>query len=240
MRSSSRRSFGAALAEWAELLWLAFAVRILRLFDYLRTVYRYYLNTPFRRADLELLKSYILDNPYSISRQYLEQTGASNIYAYGETPLATLEQIADRCGIGTEDVVFELGAGRGRGCFWLRCVRGCRRVVGIEIISPFVWHAQRITESIGIANLEFRCEDWLQSDLTGATVLYLYASTLEDEEIEALARKLALLPKGTRIITVSYPLIDYSDPETFKLITSFPAPFLWGEADVYLQTVSGM
>ncbi len=41
-----------------------------------------------------------------------------------------MDVIARECGIQKEDVVFELGCGRGRTCFWLNTFIGCK-VVGI-------------------------------------------------------------------------------------------------------------
>ncbi len=39
------------------------------------------------------------------------------------------------------------------------------------------------------------------------------------------------------LITVSYPLTDYTEKPLFELIRSFPAKFTWGEAEVYLQAL---
>ena len=162
--------------------------------------------------------------------------GEKDIYAYGETPLTTMEKIASECNICKSDKVFELGMGRGRCCFWLNQFIKCD-VVGIEFIPEFVKHANQIKSWYNVQGVEFRQEDMLKSDFDGGTCLYLYGTCYETEMIEKITKKIAKLPKGTKIISVSYSLETYSDPGLFTLIKKFPAVFTWGKADVYLQVL---
>jgi hypothetical protein len=218
-----------------EILYFAVSIRVHRFLDYLQTVFRYYFNARFRKADRLLIAAYLFSNPYRISRQFLQRRGEREVYAYGETPLTTLEWIATRCKISAADTVYELGMGRGRTCFWLRSFVGCR-VVGIEYISTFVAKAQAVALKAQVEGIEFRCEDYLHSHLQGATVCYLYGSNLDEEVIRQLVQRLALLPSGTRFITVSFPLSDYTSEPLFQQVDQFPALFLWGTATVYLET----
>ena len=70
-------------------------------------------------------------NPYRACRKFLQKRGVKDPYAYGETPFATYRRIVEMCGIGPQDIWVEVGAGRGKGCFWLAHFIGCR-VIGIE------------------------------------------------------------------------------------------------------------
>lgn len=222
------------LKQWLSLQRLSIAVRCKRLAEYLESVYRYYGNAEFRKVDLALVANYLFDNPYAEARRFALLQGDENIYTYGETPLTTLETIVNKCGITASDVVFELGCGRGRSCFWLHSFIKCG-VVGIEYNPRFCGKAQSIVRKFSMLNLDFRCEDFLTSDFTGATVIYLYGSCLSDHFLFELTDKLKVLPVGSKLITVSYPLTDYTYEPLFELIEAFEVPFTWGRASVYYQ-----
>jgi SAM-dependent methyltransferase len=188
------------------------------------------------KVDITLLAKSLFKNPFRVSKKFLKEQGATNIYAYGETPLTSLSLIAENCRISQKDVVFELGCGRGRSCFWLNCFLGCR-VVGIEYIPEFVNDANEIKDLYHLSNVNFRNEDMLTADLSEATMIYLYGTCLEDTDIKKLITKFEKLRSGTKIITVSYSLLDYTDTAEpfFKIMKVFPAEFTWGTADVYLH-----
>jgi hypothetical protein len=224
--------------ELFKLIGIKLWVATQNLIEYLKVVWCYYRNPLFRKVDLALLWSYFCNNPYRISRDFLLRRGEANIYAYGETPLTTLEQIVKEAGIGAEDTVFELGSGRGRPCFWLRCFVGCN-VIGIEFVPDFVAKANEVRQRFKLSGIDFRHQDMLKADLSGASVVYLYGTCMEDLEIHKLIDQLEKLPEGTKIITVSYPLTDFTDKEFLVVERIFPAKFTWGMADVYLQRRKG-
>jgi SAM-dependent methyltransferase len=222
------------ITECFKLLWVALVVKKRNLIEFIKVVKRYYSNPIFRKADLSLLSLYFFQSPYSISKKYLKKSEAKEIYAYGETPLTTLDQIVKECQIKPEDVVFELGCGRGRTCFWLHAFVGCK-VKGIDFVPEFINRADRIKAKYHLANIHFFEREMLAVDYRQATVIYLYGTCLEDEEIQQLITKFKKLPIGAKVITVSYSLVEYQQETIFKLTKQFTAPFTWGEADVYLH-----
>ncbi len=201
------------------------------------TLFYYLRSWTFFRVDTKLLITYWKESPFSISRRYLEAQGAEEIDIYGETPLTTMDLIATAAGLGPNDVVYELGCGRGRACFWLRLFVGCQ-VVGLEYIPEFVFRAQELQQSFQMDRIHFEQKDFLHASLKGATCIYLYGTTLEERAIKKLILHLSHLPSGTQIITVSYPLQDYCDYPYFLIEKQLTLPFLWGEADVYIQCLS--
>lgn len=222
------------IKEFPALFWLNLKVQAHSLADFARVASRYYSNTKFRQIDTALLLVYLFDNPFSVSKRFLREKGKEELYAYGETPLPSLEQIAKTCQLGAEDTLFELGCGRGRGCFWLRSFIGCN-VIGIDYVPPFIERANRVKERYQVEGIEFRCEDMFEVDLSGATVLYLYGTCLDEEAIKKLIERFKELPAGTKIITVSYPLTDYTEEPLFEVMKRFEVPYTWGIADVYLH-----
>jgi SAM-dependent methyltransferase len=229
-------AFFSKVCEFLYLVGLNVFVKVRSLWEFIQVASRYYLNFRFLKIDLSLLLAYLFRSPFTVSKQFLKQQGSKEIYAYGETPLTTLELIARRCQLTKDDTFFELGCGRGRTCFWLNCWIGCK-VVGIEYIPLFVEKANHIKQRFQVDGVEFRCEDILEASFDDATVLYIYGTCFDDSFIEKLIEKISVLPSGTKIITVSYSLADYTSKPIFEVLNRFPAQFTWGEADVYYQVV---
>lgn len=236
----TRRRLSMPKIEWKDvreyftLLGINLIVKSRNFLEYLCVIYRYYRKIPFAKIDASLVLTYLFDNPFSISRRYFMHRSNSDEYTYGETPLTTFDRISKEARITAQDTVYELGSGRGRVCFWLKSFVGCK-VVGVEIVPDFVIRAKRIQRKLGIEGIEFRTEDFLKTDIKNATVVYLYGTCLEDETIKQLIKRFKDLTPGTRIITVSYALSDYTDHPIFETMKRFPARFTWGEGDVYIQ-----
>lgn len=228
------RSIISFLKEQFILLWIHFKVTIYNFIEYLRVVVRYYPHFSFAKIDLTLLLSYLFSNPFRISKRFLSSRGAKEVYTYGETPLTTLDHISHNFGITARDVVFELGCGRGRTCFWLNQWLGCT-VVGIDYVPDFIDKAQKIKERFHLQHISFRLEDLFQANLKGATVIYLYGTCFSAAEIDILIDRLSELPKGTKVITVSYALTEFQPAAPFRVIKQMTASFTWGKTDVYLQ-----
>jgi len=194
----------------------------------------YYRDATFFQMDQALLSRYIFCSPYRISKSYLKKEHADDFFTYGETPLKTYDKIAKEVGLTSEDHVLELGCGRGRGIFFLSHFYRCQ-VSGIERIPQFVKLATHIAGKFQIQNVSFTCGDMLASFWPKATFIYLYGTCLCDEEIHKVIDKLQDFPKGTRILSVSYPLTDYDPSVSFELKKSFPIVFPWGETDAYFH-----
>jgi len=212
--------------------WIAVKVRFFNLADFSKTAFYYYRNFKFAKVDFELLVSYFFLSPYRLSRAWAKKSGFEASEIYGETPLITLALIAKEAQISESDIVYELGSGRGRSCFWLKYFIGCT-VYGIECNPVFVQKANSIKERFQIKELYFLQEDLTKADLSNATVVYLYVITLSDEDIKGLTKHLKKLKKGARIITISFPLVGCE----FHVEKEFDVAFAWGVASAYLHKV---
>ncbi len=207
-------------------VWVNIHATFFRLFGWLRVIVLYYRNLPFALTDTLLWGTYLLKNPYRISRAFLK----SNLY--GETPLPTLDKIARECQILSKDCVYELGCGTGRTCLWLRHFVRCR-AVGIDHVPTYIDRANRIKHLLRLDHVNFICGDIFQESLREATIIYLYGTAMEDDWINKLLEHFKTLKAGTRIITTSYPLTDYSSD--YKVLKSFKGWFPWGSTTIYLQ-----
>lgn len=190
----------------------------------------------FLLAWLWLRCCYLIDSPYWVSWRYQRKQVDKDLFVYGETPLTTLETIMEKAGLTAQDHVFELGAGTGFTSLWLNMVKGCR-VTAVELIPTFCWRLSRTGRRFRLSKFDVRCEDYRQTSFQGATLIYLYGSNLKADVIAELADTLGQLPSGMKIITVSYPLVDYCRKNCFVLQEQFSASFEWGCAEVFVQSI---
>jgi hypothetical protein len=238
LRSIKPRGFDAVKSQFLKLFgysYLFFRVKGYLFREEIALRRRFYKVPVFHQVDRTLRAAYRFRNPYRISKRFLQARGFQEVDLYGETPLTTLDQIARECGITSEDHLFELGSGRGRGAFFLRYCFGCR-ITGVEWIPAFVSQAKAIAALDLEAKIHFVCADFLEVDLSQASAIYLYGTCLEDELILALIERFLQLPKEVKIITVSFPLSDYSPH--FSTIKQFSVSFPWGEGEIYLNLQS--
>lgn len=227
------------IKEFFTLIWINFVVFFRNAFEYSKVVIRYYGSWKFLKADISLILMYFFHNPFSISKRFLQNKGEKEVHAYGETPLTSLEIIAREAQIGPKDIVYELGSGRGRCCFWLNSFTGCS-VVGIEQVPDFVERANRIRNKLKIQKVTFINQDFCDVDLSPATLCYLYGTCLDDLTIKKLIDKFSHLAIGTKIITISFSLADYTNASWFETMKHFTVQYTWGTADAYVHIIKGV
>ncbi|MCB1107714.1 MAG: methyltransferase domain-containing protein [Chlamydiia bacterium] len=197
---------------------------------------RYYTDRAFEKIDKDLLTAYIFKNPYTISKNYSKKHREREIHTYGETPLMVYEKIAKEVDLKPSDTFLELGSGRGRGAFFLHHFYKCQ-VIGIERIPQFVKLSKHLAQKHHLEKTSFICANMLDANIPPATVIYLYGTCLEDQDIHLLVDRFKTFPKKTKILTISYPLTDY-DEKAFHIEKSFTVSFPWGETEAYLQTLT--
>ena len=224
----------SSLQERVKIISLKFKTAWYGFKEWVTTAFLYYGTIPFMKADLSLLAMYLFNSPYTVSKRFLQEEALKDIYAYGETPIDTMATILKECSITKNDNLFELGSGRGRICFWLATVCGIE-VTGIDIIPEFIERAETIRKRLGLKNIHFVNSDLLEASLQGGTVFYLFGSGFDDAFLESLIARFASLKKGTRFITISFPLEDYDQKGNFEILKRFPVSFPWGETDAYYQ-----
>ncbi len=152
---------------------------------------------------------------------------------YGETPLSVWNHLARQVPIVKNDIIWELGSGRGKGLFWLNRWVGCR-AIGVESNPVFYLGCKILRAFFGRKNIHFIRGDFFQTDFSSATVIYLYGTTLQEEEIFALSEKMESLAVGTRVITISFSLTEFS-PEKWHLQKTLQTRFPWGMTDAFIQ-----
>ncbi|MDR2807320.1 MAG: class I SAM-dependent methyltransferase [Puniceicoccales bacterium] len=232
-------------ADLADFFYVILRARLFRCLDFCHTVIRFYpKNHRFAKTDFAILSEYWLHPPFSISKRYLQLKLEPDVYQYGETPLRTMEKIAQYAHISKGDCLFELGCGIGRCALWLAYFKECS-VVAIEQIPDFVDFSQTLVEKDEFLKekVSFIKADFLSVDLHRATVVYLYGTKMTDAQIELLILNLRKSPLKTTVITVSYSLNEIIAvsknyailKERFLIVKKFEGEFFWGKATVFIQ-----
>ena len=198
---------------------------------YFQEVRRFYSGA-LLKADLFWMLEYGLKSPFSISRQATrEQALEPDLTVYGETPWTTLETVCQVVNLKASDHFVELGCGTGRNLLFLNYRYACK-ITAYELIPRFVEKFSWLQQRLGLHRIDVRNANWFDADLQG-DVFFLVGSCYSDQHLLQAQQKLADLPVGTRIVTVSFPL----EGAPFRLLNSWQAPFSWGKGTLYYHRV---
>lgn len=227
------------LWEWPWLVVLNLANHFWNFGLWLLEVRRYYGHILLSRADLLWMLEYGLHSPFVLS-QRAQRAGdlPADLLVYGETPWSTLEQICDALALQSHELFVDLGCGTGRNLLFVYHWYGARSR-GYELVPHFVakfrWLQQRLKLK---GRVDMRQANWLDcplAELAEGQAFLLVGSCYDDAHLAKATQRLAQLPEGTRLATVSYPL---NDP-AFERLHDFRAPFSWGWGTVYIQRRRG-
>ncbi len=195
----------------------------------------FYKKTAFKAADQLLKKLYYLKSSYSIYRKYAKSRGLSSLDFYGETPLTVFHQMFQNGGLSRNDCFVDLGCGRGRGVFFATTIWGCNSI-GIERVPVFCKKAQEISLLLAsqshIKPPKIFCEEIGSFNLTLGSFFYFYAICMEEEDLIASISHLEKILSGSKLITVSFPITEYSN--SFSLLSSWESTYPWGKTDIFL------
>ena len=119
--------------EFFASFWLFFKVKLFFLRESRKVRRRFPAFLPYEKA---FQKAYRFNNPFTICKKFLKNRGEKLTHAYGETPLSVFAEIAQEFHLSKEDVVIEMGCGRGLGAVFLSNLVGCQ-VIGVDWV-PFL------------------------------------------------------------------------------------------------------
>jgi predicted RNA methylase len=102
------------------------------------------------------------------------------------------------------DVFYDLGCGLGQLCVVAVAEFGVRKAVGIELHKGRAAKAARHVHQLGLSDrIEIWNEDYMESDLQGATIAYCGHTEVEDD-VSNLERALG---RGSRFVSLFLPLV---------------------------------
>jgi hypothetical protein len=190
-----------------------------------KTIRNHYSDLRFALFDVSIALSSLFLNPYRLCRKFLEKKGAPSINGYGETPFSTFKQLAMAANITSKDHYLELGSGRGKTCVWASLFCKCE-VTGIEWVPQFFYLSRNLCRLFRIP-VNFELKSMFDTDLSRATVLYIYSTQLTKDEMEKIS--FSSMSLRARIISVSQPLPN------LPILKTISVTYPWGETQAFIQ-----
>lgn len=142
------------------------------------------------------------------------------------TPQALVEKMLDMGKVTSRDFVIDLGSGDGRTV--ITAAKRGAKALGIEYNPDMVELSKRNAAKQGVSDrASFVKADLFESDFSEATVITMFL--LPDINIRLRPKILALKP-GTRIVSNSFTMGDWSDDETASVkdgCASYCTAHLW-------------
>ena len=198
---------------------------------YARDVAAFYHCRPLRQADLRLMKAYGLHSTFRLSAQATRSMpeDQADLTVYGETPWCTLARIAEAVALQPGEHFVELGAGTGRNLLWAYYYAQAQ-VTGYELVPAFVERFQTVKQN---TVLPLYKKNWFEADLKALAgdVFLLVGTCYDDRHRQQAYVCLRQLPRGKRVVTISYPLPSAD----FVLLRSFVSAFSWGKGTVFVH-----
>ena len=127
---------------------------------------------------------------------------------YVPTSRNKLKAIIDVLSLSKKDVLFELGSGDGRFTRLAAKLSGVRGI-GIEVNPLLIWWSRFLTKKEGLSNVTFLKQNIFSSDLSSATVLYLFL--MPELIVKLLPKFKKELKKGTIIVSHGFKIIPWEN-----------------------------
>lgn len=159
---------------------------------------------------------------------------------YGEVVPESFSQILATVIPKKGEVFYDLGSGTGKAIFLASLLFDFRKIGGIELLEDLHKASKTVLERYNGEILPGLSEEkqkqfihlihgsFLEQDISDADVLFTYSTCFLDEIMIQLEKRLSVLKKGARVITVTKTL--YSP--LFQLTKSGEYQFSWGKAMV--------
>jgi precorrin-6B methylase 2 len=152
---------------------------------------------------------------------------------YVPTPPDVVERMLQLARVTTSDVVYDLGCGDGRIPI-TAAVKYRARGVGIDIDPKRIEESRANAKAAGVEHLvEFRLEDVLKSDVSGATVVTLYLLSSSNAKLQPALK--AQLRPGARIVSHAFSMGREWPADKVEQFTSDRGD----EVTLYLWTIPG-
>lgn len=161
----------------------------------------------YRKILQRITTLYQPHNPYLIAQAAKTKHADENL-TYGEIELCAFLDLLAQVNPSQQDILYDLGAGAGKTVIAAKLRYPELMVKGIECLEPLCRLAQMVTPS-DITKVYFIHNDFLKTDFSDATILFINATGFSPSLWEPLMAKLLQLKPGTKIILTSKTL-----PET--------------------------
>lgn len=151
---------------------------------------------------------------------------------YGEMTHVGLTKIFKYAPLDVNSYFIDMGSGLGSTAMFVNLFFQAR-VLGVDILPFYTQFSSACASSFGLNFIEFRCEDFLFTDLQYATHILVPLTCLTEESKNRIIHHLKSANIGCYIISTTYQI---NDPK-FKYIKSLVVPASWGQCTIYIHRI---
>jgi SAM-dependent methyltransferase len=142
----------------------------------------------------------------SAAAQTMQISGLS-LAPYVPTPQDVVDRMLDLAGVGSKDVVYDLGCGDGRIPITAAKKYGAHGV-GVDIDPVRIAESEANAKAAGVGKLvSFKLQDALTVDVSDATVVTLYLLSSSNMKLRPILTK--QLKPGARIVSHAFSMGDW-------------------------------
>lgn len=130
-------------------------------------------------------------------------------YIYGEPAPASTDLILKRLGVREDDVIYDLGCGRGYFLMQALLTTPARKAVGVELAASRIAIGRQALGKLqdqGLMpagkELELREQDMAQTGLDDATLVYMDSVFYSDQLLASVARHMARAPRLRAVVMI--------------------------------------
>lgn len=198
---------------------------------YSRWLLHRWLATPkLRKAYNVIAELYANIDGASLAIRDREAQGLNEFtFIYGEMPFYTFAAILETCELESGGVFMDLGSGTGKVVCAAALLHDFERCIGIELLPSLYQCSCEVQQRLHDERVQFKQEDYFDTDISQATVVYLNATGLFDDQWQAMQEKLLCLPDNALVILTSKKL-----PAPFALIDARQRVMSWGMNRVFI------
>jgi len=156
---------------------------------------------------------------------------------YGEILPESTATLLDYLDLNRDDVLFDLGSGVGKFILQAALTHSVRRCVGVELVKPRHLISEDVLETargLGLLqteDVEFRCWDFMRTELDQATIIYTCSTAFSQELLQKLAARMADLSPNTLFVSLQ----DLDETPWFVLEDVLQLDMSWAPArDVHI------
>jgi SAM-dependent methyltransferase len=172
-----------------------------------------------------VLAAFALGAPIAGSGSGVQPPARTPDIFFVPTHYAVADEMLRLAGVTADDVVYDLGSGDGR-IVILAAEKYGARGVGVEIDPKLVAVAREVAASGEVSHrVRFVEGDLFEADISEATVVTLYLSTLVNRRLEPKLRR--ELRPGARIVSRLFPLGTWSPDKVVRSAHDGSELFLW-------------
>ncbi len=177
-------------------------------------------------------------NGYSLSRQARSEHDAIE-YTYGEIEFLSFIALLSLVHPNSDTIFYDLGSGIGKAVIACAMVFNVNRSCGIELLNPLHDAALKQLQQLQCQSnyqevakkIHFIHADFLQTDFSDATLIFINASTFFGEIWIELNNQLQQMKPGVIIITTSKKLLSAA----FIVTKATTVQMSWGPVSAYIQ-----